>query len=98
MQHLLLTISDSTNMNALKTALMKHKGVQKVEKIDTTTQPEEADWKNRLHLPGPPLTAEQIEEIVDDMDNESDEGSTLDELTADLNEKFKEKWGVGLIQ
>jgi hypothetical protein len=31
MQHLLISVSDSTNLNALKTSLMKHKGVEKVE-------------------------------------------------------------------
>jgi hypothetical protein len=41
MQHLLISVSDSTNLNTLKTTLMKHKGVEKVEIApETPTQGE----------------------------------------------------------
>jgi hypothetical protein len=84
MQHLLISVSDSTNLNALKTSLMKHKGVERVQTIENdekSATPIEPDWKNRLHLPVPPLTDEQLEELVQDMEAET-KFFTLEEAKA----------------
>jgi hypothetical protein len=96
MQHLLISVSDFTNLNALKTSLMKHKGVERVQTIENdekSATPIEPDWKNRLHLPGPPLTDEQLEELVQDM-NEETGGRPAEEVFAEIEAKLKSKWNL----
>jgi hypothetical protein len=93
MQHLLISVSDSTNLNALKTSLMKHKGIHKVESIETVEKPISAihpDWKNRLHLPGPPLNDAQLEELVEELESLT-EFFTLEEAREKGN-KLIDEW------
>jgi hypothetical protein len=94
MQRLLVTLSDSANLTSFKSSLLAMKEVEGVEYVSSGP---EADWKSRLHLPGNSLTKEQRAELVDDMDNESDEGISSEELTEKLNEHFRDKWGAKLI-
>jgi hypothetical protein len=98
MQHLLISVSDSTNLNALKTSLMKHKGVERVQTIENdekSATPIEPDWKNRLHLPGPPLTDEQLEELALEMDTDTDTIS-LEQARQNFKEFCLEKWNIQL--
>lgn len=98
MQHLLVSVSDATNLVDIQTLLLQTKGIERVEPLDTESDLEdEADWKNNLHKPGPKLTEAQLEELVDDMDNEEDEGISQEELDAKLNAHFLVKGGVKLI-
>jgi hypothetical protein len=67
MQHLLVTLTDSANINSLKSSLLKIEGIKRVDALGK----EYDDWKNRLHLPGPPLSENQLEELADDMEHET---------------------------
>lgn len=72
MQHLLVSVSDSANLAAIKASLLKTKGIERVQNIASETKPvEDKSWKDRLSLPGPPLTDAQWEELAEDMDNET---------------------------
>jgi hypothetical protein len=72
MQHLLVTIADNINLDTLTILFMKMKGVEHVEPIVSNENvQEEPDLKDRLHLPGPPLTDAQLEELVADMEAET---------------------------
>jgi hypothetical protein len=68
MQHLLVTLADSANLSSLQSSLLKMEGIERVEALDSDRQ---ADWKGRLHLPGPPLNEAQLEELAEDMNNET---------------------------
>jgi hypothetical protein len=84
MQHLLISVSDSTNLNALNTSIMKHKGVERVQTVENdekSVATVEHNWKNRLHLPGPPLNDKQLEELLQDMEAET-KFFTLEEAKA----------------
>lgn len=76
MQHLLISISDSANLNSVKASLLQMREVEKVESVTTTSH-----WKDSLHLPGPPLSDSQLEELANDMENET-QFFTLDEAKA----------------
>ncbi len=94
MQHLLVTLADSANLSSFKSSLLAMKEVEGVEFVSTEHEP---NWKSRLHRPGPPLTDAQREQFVDDMDNEPDDGISMEKMTAKLNEHFQSKWGANLL-
>ncbi|MDX2191652.1 MAG: hypothetical protein SFY32_17500 [Bacteroidota bacterium] len=91
MQHLLVSVSDSANLAAIKLSLLKTKGIERVDTIEEkSTEAAADDWKNRLHLPGPPLTDAQLEELAEDMEKET-VFYTMEEAKI-IGEKLIDKW------
>ena len=74
MQTFEVTIDETISDIAPEQALKSLKGV-------TTVRSTDKSWKDRLHLPGPPLTEAQLEELAEDMNNET-EFFTLEEAKA----------------
>jgi hypothetical protein len=91
MQHLLVTVSDTANLQNIKSSLLKRKGIERVQTIENdeqTTTPIEPDWKNRLHLPGPPLTDEQLEELLQDMEADTTPPIPAEQVFESIRQKL----------
>ena len=87
MQQLIVSIADATDITSFKNSLMNMKGVESVESVIPDIHP---DWKNRLHLPGPPLTDAELEELAEDMNNET-EFYTMEE-SREITDKMIDEW------
>lgn len=70
MKTVVLTIDETIADATLESTLLAIKGVKDIKyenEIDNSTE-----WKNRLHLPGVPLTEAQMEELAQDMEDETE--------------------------
>jgi hypothetical protein len=94
MRTFVVTIDEPSLLNDPATIFANVKGVHSIKET------KESKFKN-LALPGPPLTDEEMEKLAQEMEDDIkynlDSFITVEQLRANLNARFENKYGFKLL-